>query len=95
MKQATSQGLVCKLESLMIPSGSWDQAPMEIENEALIANAQGIPTGLAFHEDRWYMIQSGQGPYIAACWKQEVRDEPILGSILRTTVWEEVDVEND
>ena len=94
MIKVLPQGLAGKLERLMIPSDSWDQAPMEVENEALINSAQGIPTGLAFYENRWYMIQSGQGPYIAKVWKEEVREEHILSSILRTVVWEETDLED-
>ena len=94
MKEIFPQKLAFKLEKLMIPSGSWDQAPMEVENEALIYSAQGIPTGIAFYENRWFMIQSGQGPYIAACWKPKYHGGDLSLGSSALEMWEEVEFEN-
>lgn len=94
VKETIPQGFALELERLMIPSGSWNHVPMEIENEALIAGAEGIPTGLAFHENRWFMIQSGQGPYIAKIWKSKHHGGDLSPGSQALEMWEEVEFEN-
>ena len=45
-------------------------APEEAVQIVLEETAQGVPTGFAFKDGKWYVIQSsGQGPYIL--WKQD------------------------
>lgn len=55
------------LEKHMIPHDSWDLS--DVPPKALVvaeqAHSMGIPTGIAFYEDQWYvLVTQGQGPDI-------------------------------
>lgn len=54
------------LESKLIPTNRWDEAPKSARLLAEEESAHGVPTGIAFDpEHGWFVIQSsGQGPYI-------------------------------
>jgi hypothetical protein len=57
------------LEHHLIPTENWPEAPFEARHLADCESAEGVPTGIAVYEGRYYVIQSsGQGPYII--WEQ-------------------------
>lgn len=66
------------MESLMVPSDTWDTCgcPAEVVAMAKRASEGGGPTGLAKHPVYgWHMIMAGQGPMIAWAEGDEILKE--------------------
>lgn len=63
------------MESLMVPSDTWDTCgcPAEVVAHAKEASEEGIPTGIAKHPVYgWHIVMAGQGPMIAWAEGEEI-----------------------
>jgi len=62
------------LEKFIINSKDWGRMdiPEDFLEEVKSASEAGIPAALGYHESvGWFILHSGQGPYIAKCQKEK------------------------
>lgn len=70
MSEESQSLLASFLESFTIPTEQWSTAPPKAQEEAKESSSEGIPTAIAHHPEwGWFVLHSGQGPYIA--WQEK------------------------